>query len=126
MADAQVKDSDRLSFTIFLALVAHAVVVLGITFAPLDPQPASQTMDVTLAQFSSDERPDDADFMADADQLGSGDQEEAAPVTATEVADIPAPEVREVEPLPREVAMPETTEQAPSDPVVETAAASSG
>ena len=45
--------SDRLGFTIFLALSVHAVIILGVTFTYLDRKPSSHTMEVTLAQRHS-------------------------------------------------------------------------
>ena len=46
---------------------------------------STPTMEVTLAQYRSDERPDDADFIAQENQVGSGTLEErAAPSTPFE------------------------------------------
>ncbi|MGB2115007.1 MAG: energy transducer TonB, partial [Marinobacter adhaerens] len=44
----QVSDFDRFSFTLFMALAVHAIVVLGITFAPEPPRSSAQTMEITL------------------------------------------------------------------------------
>ncbi|TVP55703.1 MAG: energy transducer TonB [Halomonadaceae bacterium] len=119
MAEAgQIKDSDRLGFTLFLALAFHAVIVLGITFVPQDPTPASQTMDVTLAQHVSEKPPEEADFMADADQEGSGELAERAELTATETPRISAEQVLPVEPLPQAAQTPAAVTPAAEDPVL--------
>lgn len=119
MAEAvQIKDSDRLGFTLFLALVVHGVIVLGITFVPQDPTPASQTLDVTLAQHASEAPPEEADFMADADQQGSGDLAERAELTATETPLVSADEVLPVEPLPQAAQTPASTTEAAERPVL--------
>ncbi|MDX1588394.1 MAG: energy transducer TonB [Oleiphilaceae bacterium] len=116
MAEARINDSDRMGFTLFLALAVHAVIVLGITFAPEDPTPASQTLDVTLAQQAAEKPPEEADFMADADQAGSGDLRERAELTATETPVISDDQVQEVEPLPQPVRPPATTSPASERP----------
>lgn len=112
MAAPQVSPSDRLGFTVFLAMVFHAVVVLGIGFSSQDPQPAAQTMDVTLAQSPTEDEPEEADFLADVDQRGSGTLEERAELTTTEQPPVPDRHLRAVEPLPREEMRPEP----PPDP----------
>ncbi|SDW85865.1 energy transducer TonB [Marinobacter mobilis] len=79
---AQVSDFDRFSFMLFLALAVHAALVLGITFAPETPRTSAQTMEITLAQFDDQEAPDDADFLAQTSQQGSGTEAEARELTS--------------------------------------------
>lgn len=74
--------ADRLTFTIFLAIALHAAVILGITFTHVQSRPASQTMEVTLAQHETDTKPEEADFLAQADQRGSGTLDEKALTTS--------------------------------------------
>lgn len=78
----QVSDFDRFSFTLFLALALHAVLVLGITFAPEPPRTSAQTMEITLAQFDDQEAPDKADFLAQTSQQGSGTEAEVRELTS--------------------------------------------
>ena len=120
MAAGEVTHADRLGFTVFLALVFHAVVILGVGFAPEDPQPSARSLDVTLATQPSDEAPDEADFVAEADQAGSGTEEEVAELTATQPPQVPEREIRETEPLPEEPAEPEPQPEPAQDEVVTT------
>lgn len=79
---AVVTASDRLTFTLFVAAVIHAVLLFGMTFtAPQGSSP--QVMEVTLAQHSSNESNPDADFLSNANQKGSGTLAEAALLTST-------------------------------------------
>ena len=72
-----VTQSDRLSLTIFLALAFHAVIILGLTFDLIDPNlTALNTMEITLVHNKSDEAPDDADYLAQANQIGGGNTQE--------------------------------------------------
>ncbi|MGB1761817.1 energy transducer TonB [Alloalcanivorax xenomutans] len=86
MASAQVTAADRLGFTLFMALAVHGLVLFGVGFAPEQPRAAPRTLDVTLATHSSDQAPDEADFIAQANQEGAGDEEEKQELTTTEQA----------------------------------------
>jgi protein TonB len=102
MATLTITPRDRLSFTLFLALSLHAAIILGVGFgADLIPQ-NSPTIDVTLAQHSDLEKPEDADFIAQSNQLGGGSQEEILETTTDQEADFFNDEYRQVtsEPLP--------------------------
>ncbi|MGM0768483.1 MAG: energy transducer TonB [Pseudomonadota bacterium] len=96
----QVSDIDRFSFTLFMALAVHAVVVLGITFAPESPRSSAQTMEITLSQFDDETDPEEADFLAQTSQQGSGSQEEAQEMTSPQPTDVSQPEIAEVQPEP--------------------------
>lgn len=96
----QVSDFDRFSFTLFMALALHAIVVLGITFAPEPPRSSAQTMEITLAQFDDETDPDKADFLAQTSQQGSGTEEEVRELTSPQPSEISQPEVAEIQPEP--------------------------
>lgn len=82
MSAAVVTSSDRLTFTLFIALMLHALVVLGVTFDVTDPvNQFSKTLEVTLASYKSDSAPEQADFLAQENQQGSGTLDEARMLT---------------------------------------------
>jgi len=98
---ANVSDKDRLGFTVFVALVLHAIVVFGISFAAEERRPAPHTMEVTLAQYNDQEAPEEADYIAQVNQKGSGTEEAKKELTTTEQAkqrDVEVREVSQVEP----------------------------
>lgn len=97
---AQVSDFDRFSFTLFMALAVHAIVVLGITFAPESPRTSAQTMEITLAQTEDEQAPEKADFLAQSHQKGSGTEEKPREMTTPEPVEFRQPEVAEVQPEP--------------------------
>jgi len=94
VADSGVSANDRLSFTVFVAVALHALVVLT-DFLQEDPSPSPFTMEITLSRFEDDKKPEKADFLADTNQQGSGTLEEKARVTSP----IPAPTQRAIEQL---------------------------
>lgn len=95
---------DRLSFTIFVALTLHAIIVLGVTFGLEDPKPAPHTMEITLAQFDDVEQPENADFLAQANQQGSGTVEEVSKISTPIKAEQKATEIKKVEKIQQEAA----------------------
>ena len=107
----QVSDFDRFSFTLFMALAVHAIVVLGITFAPESPRSSAQTMEITLSQFDDEEAPEKADFLAQTSQKGSGTQEEAREMTTPQPAEVSQPEVAQVQPEPPAQTQPQPRQE---------------
>ena len=63
---------DRLFFTSFLAVTVHTMIILGITFTSEKRSSSTHTMEVTLAQHRSLTPPEETDFLAQYNQLGSG------------------------------------------------------
>jgi protein TonB len=77
--------SERFGFTMFVSICLHVVLILGVGFSIYDQVNTSTSMEVTLAQYRSQEAPEDADFLAQENQQGSGSLEEkAAPSTPVE------------------------------------------
>ncbi|HTK97487.1 MAG TPA: energy transducer TonB [Pseudomonadales bacterium] len=94
--DAVITPRDRLSFTVFLAASLHAALILGVGFAWHVEHERSPTIEVTLAQHDDRVAPDKADFLAQSNQLGSGDAAEARETTTTEAADFHDSTVQQV------------------------------
>ncbi|MCZ6710616.1 MAG: energy transducer TonB [Gammaproteobacteria bacterium] len=87
MTTLTITPRDRLSFTLFLAISFHAAIILGVSFTSdlgFDPSP---TIEVTIAQHSDLEAPEDADFIAQANQLGGGTEQEILETTTDQEAD---------------------------------------
>lgn len=105
---AEVAPRDRLSFTFFAALALHAALILGLGFSFDLSSQRSPTIEVTLAQYNDGASNDDADFMAQTNQIGSGDEAEAVEMTTVED---PSLSDAESQPLVSEPApVPETEE----------------
>ena len=84
----RISASDRLGFTLFLAITLHAIVVLGIGFTQSDrsnvePLPS---LDIIIANSKSLETVENPDYLAQVDQAGGGNADEkarpSAPVSA--------------------------------------------
>jgi protein TonB len=66
---------DRIGMTLCMAILFHAIIILGVTFAPEDRlTPRYDTMEIVLVQ-QQDLQPDaDAKLLAQADLAGGGDE----------------------------------------------------
>jgi protein TonB len=91
--EPEVSVGERFSFAAFLAVALHAAVILGIGFALPDPPPPMLSLEVTLAQFASEQAPEEADFLAQADQQGSGSLDEARELTTDREAPLADPRI---------------------------------
>ena len=116
---------DRLSLTFCLALIFHALIILGIVFAPEDKlNPRYESMEIVLVQQSSEPAPE-ADVLAQANLRGGGDVPEEV-IPASPVPPLPYEEQTEVAaptvtPPQESAAEPDITdpEPAPAQEVVE-------
>jgi protein TonB len=68
---------DRLGLSTFISLLVHMVIILGIGFTlpklrQIDGLP---TLEVTLVQTQTDQKPKHADFLAQFNQIGGGDSD---------------------------------------------------
>jgi len=109
---AQVDPGDRLSFTLFLALVVHLLLIFGLDFKLPEKSNSSQTIEITLANYKALQAPEHADFVAQHNQEASGTIDEARQLTAERQAEFAATQVREVNPVPQQRA---ATKQQPTD-----------
>jgi protein TonB len=77
MAGPGTSSADRLGVTLLFSLIAHGVLALGLTFEYEKPAPRLPSLDVILVQSANDEKPDKADFLAQANNAGGGTAEKA-------------------------------------------------
>lgn len=72
-----VTSNDRMSLTIFIAFAFHALLILGVSFSlPENFQAPMNTLDVTIVHTQTDKKNEDADYLANATQLGGGNTNE--------------------------------------------------
>jgi protein TonB len=77
---------ERLRKTFSVALALHLALLIGISFSlPLDSMP-SNSIEVTLAHYKTQKASDEADFLAQADQLGSGSQAQSIQPTTDQLS----------------------------------------
>ncbi|GBH13419.1 Periplasmic protein TonB [Pseudomonas syringae pv. actinidiae] len=103
-----------------IAALIHLAVILGVGFTYVKPEQISQTLEITLATFKSEEKPKQADFLAQDDQQGSGTLDKAETLKTTELAPYQDTKVNKVTPPPS--SKPVVKQEAPKTAVATTAA----
>ncbi|ELU10652.1 hypothetical protein CAPTEDRAFT_187164 [Capitella teleta] len=106
---AAVSTTDRLGFTLFMAAALHVLIVLGVTFSFKDKPAPPPTLEVTLATYQSKEKPEEADYLAQINQQGSGTLEEKALPSSDQQAQFQEDTIKEVQPQSQTAAQPEQT-----------------
>jgi len=76
-------------------------------------------MEITLSQFDDETDPEEADFLAQTSQKGSGTEDEPVEMTTPQPSDVSQPEVAEVQPEPPSRVEPRQEQE---QPVVQTQA----
>ena len=66
----------------FLSVAVHGILIFGISFGAVQSTSEMPTLEITLAAHHSEIAPNRADFLAQANQLGSGSLAEDAPAVA--------------------------------------------
>ncbi|MFO7604143.1 MAG: energy transducer TonB [Gammaproteobacteria bacterium] len=69
-----VNQADRLGLTLFIALALHAIVILGVSFdlEDLANPEILASMEITLVHNKTEQAPEEADYLAQAHQMGGG------------------------------------------------------
>lgn len=93
------RDPDRLGFALLIGVAVHAIALFGIGFTALPKSRAPASMAVTLAFDDAGKTPEQADFLAQINQLGSGDGREAAELSRDRDADFSAERINPTEPV---------------------------
>jgi len=86
MSSLRLSDLDvSLTNTLILALAIHGIVILAIDFESTQENSSSrmQSLEVTVVTESNSEKPESADFYAQANQLGGGNIDKALKPTVT-------------------------------------------
>lgn len=91
---------ERFGFTFFLSVCVHAIIILGLGFTYLDESSSEPALEITMAQYRSELTPDDADFLAQENQIGSGVLDNKAAPSTPFQSDFNADTIQEVQPLP--------------------------
>ena len=91
-APPRIGESERLSATLVLSALVHAMLVLGVGFALEDSAPVMPTLDVILTQTKTALTPKQADFLAQADNQGGGEHAKSSRPTAPQAGPLPQPQ----------------------------------
>lgn len=71
-----VSATDRLMVTVFLAILIHALIILGIRFEIGKPEKIQKSLEIALVDNPTRAAPEEADYLAQENQIGSGTEKE--------------------------------------------------
>ncbi len=98
--DAASETSERLSFTLFLALAIHALIIFGVSFGISFSQQLSPTLEITFATHKAEQAPEKADYLAQFDQQASGSTDKAQELSTQQTAEFADAVIRDITPVP--------------------------
>lgn len=107
--------------TLLFSLLLHGVLLLGITFHFVKPNPGLPTLDVTLVNVANQQAPDKADFLAQANNSGGGQSDRAARPSQMFSGALPKPDPG-IAAQPVEATTPQPREATPTRMVTTTGA----
>ena len=88
----RIGERERLGATFVLSLLVHGMLILGLGFALEDAAPVLPTLDVMLTQTQTPLTPAQADFLAQANNQGGGDQDRSTRPREPQAGLLPEPE----------------------------------
>ena len=101
-ADSLGLTQERLGFTLFMSLCVHAVLILGVSFTVHMAPKIVSNIEITLASYRSAQAPDHADFLAQANQQGSGTEDKALAPSAPYKAPLIANKINKIDQFMKE------------------------
>jgi len=112
--------TDRLIFTLLFSIIINLTIVLGVSFDASSP-PTNQpriNLEITLVKQQTDLAPEQADFLAQANNEGGGETEEKSPEPTPEISEVieqetPVEVVEVPEATPAVVEQPEPLPETP-------------
>ncbi len=121
---ATISPFDRLGLTLFFAISLHITLILGVGFdvTPPKPQAAARTLEVMVVHNAhKPKEPDEADFLAQTNQQGGGEQQEISkpaiePIPARLSAQPPKPLPTLEAPVAPAAATPSIPDPEPAPP----------
>lgn len=111
-------DNEIIGLALVIAVVVHIVLITQLSFTGADAAPAEQApnLDVILVDWASEQPPEQADFLAQANQTGGGDNPELERPSSPPANE---PQHAEVEPIAPPVPEPQSVpEPQIQDPLI--------
>lgn len=88
--------ADRLVFTLFVAILLHAIIILQVSFNPFEHSADNslpQTLDITIVSPTRQLPPEQYDYLANTSQDGAGNTKEKVKYQEAAIAQAPPPAV---------------------------------
>jgi len=109
---ATLSNNDSLLIALFVAVIVHVVLVLGMNFTAPQPDKINKSIDITLVNTPAKKAPKKADFLAQENQIGAGEEAKKPEPPAQKLPGQGDSEVKQIEKIaPEEESKPEAAEK---------------
>ena len=109
---AKLSNNDSLLIALFVAVIVHVVLVLGMNFTAPQPDKINKSIDITLVNTPAKKAPQKANFLAQENQIGAGEKAKKPEPLEQKIPSQGNSEVKKIEKTaPEEESKPEAAEK---------------
>jgi protein TonB len=108
---ATVSNNDSLLIALFVAVIVHIVLVLGMNFTTPQAEKINKSIDITLVNTPAKKAPEKANFLAQENQLGAGAKPKKPELPAQKPPSQGNSQVKQIKKIVPEESKPETAQK---------------
>ena len=108
---ATLSNNDSLSIALFVAVIVHIVLILGINFTTPQPEKINKSIDITLINTPAKKAPEKANFLAQENQSGAGKTTQKAELPAQKPPSQKKNPIKHVKKTAHEESKPKVTQK---------------
>ena len=108
---ATLSNNDSLLIAIFVAIIVHIVLVLGMNFTTPHPEKINKSINITLVNTPVKKAPEKANFLAQENQIGTGEKAKKPEPPAQKLPSQGNNQVREIKKSTSKESKPKTAQK---------------
>lgn len=116
---ATLPNNNSLLIALFVAVIVHIVLVLGMNFTTTQPERIDKPIDITLVNTPVKKTPEKTDFLAQENQIGAGKEIKKPEPPAQKPSSKEQSKVKKIKKIAREVAKPKAVQKIIAQPKAE-------
>lgn len=109
-------NNNSLLIALFVAVIVHIALVLGVNFTTTQPEKVSKPIDITLVNMPVKKAPEKTDFLAQENQIGAGKVAKKPEPTMQKLASKENSQVKHIKKVAHEVSKPKATQKIITQP----------
>jgi protein TonB len=113
---ATLSNNNSLLIALFVAVIVHIALVLGINFTAVQPEKINKPIDITLVNMPAKKAPEKSDFLAQENQLGSGKETKKPEPPAQKLPSKENSRVKQIKKIAREKTKPKVAQKIITQP----------
>ena len=104
-------NNDSLLIALFVAVIVHVVLVLEMNFTTPQPEKINKSIDITLINTPAKKEPEKANFLAQENQLGSGEKTKKPDPPAEKLPSQGNSQAKQIKKSAKEVSKPKAAQK---------------